>query len=142
MRDVSISLWVSLGPAKFCTKRTGWYIILRELPLCSSPCNRHLLSPIPSFWILFVTNVAQGLPVFISPLIRNKSNIGLIDAFAVKRSVRQREDTCNGIHTGASVLCLTFLSWVSDRFDLRISMLVSTLGSTKSFAVFLLWAFP
>lgn len=40
-------------------------------------------------------------------------------------------------YLGASVPGLIFLGWLSDRFDLRIAMIVSTLGS--ALAVFLLW---
>ncbi|KAJ7467154.1 MFS general substrate transporter [Mycena latifolia] len=83
-----------------------------------------------AFWILFFANLAQGLPTYIPALY--------LPTFAADLGL----DTAAGSSTlsmlnGASVPGLILLGWLSDRYDLRISMLVSTLGS--ALAVFLLW---
>ncbi|KAJ7091979.1 MFS general substrate transporter [Mycena belliarum] len=84
----------------------------------------------PAFWILFFANLVQGLPTYIPALYLPMfaADLGL-DATAGSATL--------SMLNGASVPGLIFLGWLSDRYDLRISMLVSTLGS--ALAVFLLW---
>ncbi|KAJ7665697.1 major facilitator superfamily domain-containing protein [Mycena rosella] len=83
-----------------------------------------------AFWILFFANLAQGLPTYIPALYLPTfaADLGL-DAAAGSATL--------SMLNGASVPGLIFLGWLSDHYDLRISMLVSTLGS--ALAVFLLW---
>ncbi|KAJ7121354.1 MFS general substrate transporter, partial [Mycena crocata] len=83
-----------------------------------------------SFWILCVANLIQGLPTYIPTLY--------IPTFAADLGLSNEAGSLTlSVMNGASVPGLIFLGWLSDRFDLRISMLVSSLGS--ALAVFLLW---
>ncbi|KAJ6594469.1 MFS general substrate transporter [Mycena capillaripes] len=83
-----------------------------------------------AFWILFVANLLQGLPTFIPTLY--------LPSFAADLGLSNAAGSLTlSLLNGASVPGLIFLGWLSDRFDLRISMLVSTLGS--ALAVFLFW---
>ncbi|KAJ6622018.1 MFS general substrate transporter [Mycena sp. CBHHK59/15] len=108
---------------------TFLYIKPRLPPATTAPPPMDFVRSSP-FWILFVANLAQGLPVFIPTLYLPTfaSDLGL-SATAGSLTV--------SVLNGASVPGLIFLGWLSDRFDLRISMLVSTIGS--ALAVFLLW---
>ncbi|KAJ7782377.1 MFS general substrate transporter [Mycena maculata] len=84
----------------------------------------------PAFWILFFANLVQGLPTYIPSLY--------LPTFAADLGLSNAAGSLTlSMLNGASVPGLIFLGWLSDRFDLRIAMLVSTLGS--ALAVLLLW---
>ncbi|KAJ6538885.1 MFS general substrate transporter [Mycena vulgaris] len=83
-----------------------------------------------AFWILFGANLVQGLPTYIPALY--------LPSFAADLGLDEAAGSATlSVLNGASVPGLIFLGWLSDRYDLRISMLFSTLGS--ALAVFLLW---
>ncbi|KAJ7475407.1 MFS general substrate transporter [Mycena galericulata] len=84
----------------------------------------------PAFWTLFVANLVQGLPTYIPTLY--------LPTFAADLGISNGEGSLTlSLLNGASVSGLIFLGYLSDRFDLRVAMLFSTLGS--SLAVLLLW---
>ncbi|KAJ7680889.1 MFS general substrate transporter, partial [Mycena polygramma] len=103
-----------------------------RLPISSAPPPPIETSFVYSsaFWILFVANILQGLPTFIPTLYLPTfaADLGLSDAAG---------SLTLSVLNGASVPGLIFLGWLSDRLDLRVSMLVSSLGS--ALAVFLIW---
>ncbi|KAJ7760996.1 MFS general substrate transporter, partial [Mycena metata] len=83
-----------------------------------------------TFWILFIANVFQGLPAYVPTLY--------LPSFAADTGLSDAAGSLTlSVLNGASVPGLIFLGWLSDRFDLRISIVVSGLGS--ALAVFLLW---
>ncbi|KAJ7646749.1 MFS general substrate transporter [Roridomyces roridus] len=92
--------------------------------------NSFMRSPV--FWILFAANLIQGLPTYIPVLY--------MPTFAADLGLSDNTGSLSlALVNGASVFGLVLLGWLSDRFDLRIAMLVSSLGS--SLAVLLLWGF-
>ncbi|KAI3607739.1 mfs monocarboxylate [Moniliophthora roreri] len=85
-----------------------------------------------AFWILFFANLSQGLGVFMPFLYLPKfaSNLNLSTTYGAL-SV--------SLVNGLSAPGLIFFGYLSDRFDLRISILLSSVGSALS--VFFLWGF-
>ncbi|KAF9071401.1 major facilitator superfamily domain-containing protein [Rhodocollybia butyracea] len=85
-----------------------------------------------SFWILFIANLFQGLANFLPslylPTFASDLNLGTTSGSLALSLIN-----------GASVPGLIFLGWLSDLFDVRWSILLSSLGSAMS--VFLLWGF-
>ncbi|KAJ7162104.1 MFS general substrate transporter, partial [Mycena filopes] len=83
-----------------------------------------------AFWILFVANAFQGLPAYVPTLY--------LPSFAADTGLSDAAGSLTlSMLNGASVPGLIFLGWLSDHFDLRISIVVSGLGS--ALAVFRLW---
>ncbi|KAF9071441.1 major facilitator superfamily domain-containing protein [Rhodocollybia butyracea] len=84
------------------------------------------------FWILFIANLLQGLASYLPSLY--------LPTFASDLSLGATSGTLAvSLLNGASVPGLIFLGWLSDRLDVRWSILLSSLGSALS--VFLLWGF-
>ncbi|KAI3604470.1 mfs monocarboxylate [Moniliophthora roreri] len=82
------------------------------------------------FWILFVPNSLQGLASLIPPLY--------IPTFASDLDLSSTSGTLVlSVLYGASAPGYIFMGWLSDRFDLRYSILLSSIGS--ALAVLLLW---
>ncbi|KAJ3788249.1 MFS general substrate transporter [Lentinula aff. detonsa] len=93
--------------------------------------NTRFLSFSP-FWILFAANLFQGLGSFLPSLY--------LPTFASDLNLGTTSGTLAlAFLNGASVPGLIFLGWLSDAFDIRWSILISSLGS--ALAVFFLWGF-
>ncbi|SJK97120.1 related to monocarboxylate transporter [Armillaria ostoyae] len=86
------------------------------------------------FWVLFVANLVQGLGIFLPTLYLPTfaTDLGLNNATSVGT-------WSLSLMNGASAPGLIFLGYLSDRFDLRISIFISALGS--SLAVLFIWGF-
>lgn len=86
----------------------------------------------PAFWMLFLGNTAQGLGNFMPGIYLPSyaTDIGLSDTTA---------SLIVSLVNGAAVPGSIITGWASDRFDLSIVILVSTLCSALS--TFFLWGF-
>lgn len=86
----------------------------------------------PAFWILFACNVAQGLGNFMPGIYLPSyaSDIGLSNTAA---------SLVVSLVNGAAVPGSIVTGWASDRFDLRLVILASTLCAALS--TFFLWGF-
>ncbi|KAE9395387.1 MFS general substrate transporter [Gymnopus androsaceus JB14] len=84
------------------------------------------------FWILFIANMLQGLGGFLPYLY--------LPTFASDLKLGTTSGTLAlAFVNGASIPGPIFLGWLSDSFDIRWSILLSSLGSALS--VFFLWGF-
>ncbi|KIY65693.1 MFS general substrate transporter [Cylindrobasidium torrendii FP15055 ss-10] len=83
------------------------------------------------FWILFMSNAFQGLGNFVPTLY--------MPTFATALNLHSGGTISLSLMNGASALGLVFLGYLSDRFDIRTTILISAIGSALS--VFLLWGF-
>ncbi|KAK0195059.1 MFS general substrate transporter [Armillaria mellea] len=86
------------------------------------------------FWVLSIANLVQGLGIFLPTLYLPTfaTDLGLNNATSVGT-------WSLSLMNGASAPGLIFLGYLSDRFDLRISIFISALGS--SLAVLFIWGF-
>ncbi|KAF5337663.1 hypothetical protein D9758_013025 [Tetrapyrgos nigripes] len=85
---------------------------------------------IRTFWILISATVFQSLGNFIPFLF--------LPSFASELGLSTTSGTLAvSLVNGASAPGMIFLGWLSDKYDLRIAMVISSLGSSLS--VFLLW---
>ncbi|KAG7446619.1 MFS general substrate transporter [Guyanagaster necrorhizus] len=86
------------------------------------------------FWVLFIANLVQGLGTFLPTLYLPTfaTDLGLNNATSVGT-------WSLSLMNGASAPGLIFIGYLSDRFDLRISIFISALGS--SLAVLFIWGF-
>ncbi|KAF8893516.1 major facilitator superfamily domain-containing protein [Infundibulicybe gibba] len=117
-------------------------LILPTFPYIKSPLPpAQIVAPKPintqflrhaTFWVFFIANIIQGLATSLPNLY-------------LPSNVRHRSQTpcqlwITGMHQpGASAPGLIFVGWLSDRFDLRLSIALTAIGSSLS--VFLLWGF-
>ncbi|ESK86465.1 monocarboxylic acid transporter [Moniliophthora roreri MCA 2997] len=118
------------------------------LVVCIVPCFpylkprqpvSHIVGPKPldikfmyrsAFWILFIANLIQAFGNFIPSLY--------LPTFATDMKLGTTSGTLAiSLLNGASAPGYIFLGWLSDRFDLRISILLSSLGS--GIAVLCIW---
>ncbi|KAF8916010.1 major facilitator superfamily domain-containing protein [Mucidula mucida] len=83
------------------------------------------------FWILFAANILQGLGTFLPTLY--------MPTFASDLKLNDGGTIALSLMNGASAPGLVFLGYISDRLDLRASILLSALGSALS--VLLIWGF-
>ncbi|KAK0232825.1 MFS general substrate transporter [Armillaria fumosa] len=97
------------------------------------PINTQFLKFKP-FWIFLIANLIQGLGTFLPTLYLPTfaTDLGLINAASAGTWALS---LMNGTSAPGSI----FLGYLSDRFDLRISIFLSALGS--SFAVLCIWGF-
>ncbi|KAK0208037.1 hypothetical protein DFS33DRAFT_1254957 [Desarmillaria ectypa] len=99
------------------------------------PINTQFLKFKP-FWIFLIANLMQGLGTFLPTLYLPSAIIDewYADLFSSDRAVDVKHHSA-----GTSAPGCIFLGYLSDRFDLRISIFLSALGS--SFAVLCIWGF-
>ncbi|SJL05286.1 uncharacterized protein ARMOST_08652 [Armillaria ostoyae] len=97
------------------------------------PINTQFLKFKP-FWIFLIANLMQGLGTFLPTLYLPTfaTDLGLINAASAGTWALS-------LMNGTSAPGCIFLGYLSDRFDLRISIFLSALGS--SFAVLCIWGF-
>ncbi|KAK0245399.1 MFS general substrate transporter [Armillaria nabsnona] len=97
------------------------------------PINTQFLKFKP-FWIFLIANLIQGLGTFLPTLYLPTfaTDLGLNNAASAGTWALS-------LMNGTSAPGCIFLGYLSDRFDLRISIFLSALGS--SFAVLCIWGF-
>ncbi|KAL0569553.1 hypothetical protein V5O48_012405 [Marasmius crinis-equi] len=144
---VIMPLAVETGLNRYGPKATLIFMALL-LVVIAVPCSRYLKPRLPvarsvapasfdtqfartsSFWILFVFNALQGLasliPSLYIPTFTSDLNLGTKAGVVVL-----------SIMYGASAPGYIVMGWLSDRFDVRYSILLCSIGS--GLAVLLLW---